>query len=272
MLFEELAEAKRDILLAMLVNAGFEGFEESELTLKACISKSAFSDEIVKPIVDLLYLKYTKSIIREENWNQIWESDFTPVEIFTEKSSQPFVCIRAAFHKPDARFRYDIVITPKMSFGTGHHPTTHLMVALMASINFENKKVIDFGTGTAILAILAEKLGAKNITGIDCDDWSINNATENIHDNNCHLINIVKATTIAAGTRANIILANINLNIIAENIQNIKVAGNKGATFLFSGVMAHDEKKLLYLLGHQNFDVIKIEKMENWLAVLAHSK
>ena len=117
---------------------------------------------------------YKYSIIEDRNWNEEWESQLDPVVI------NNFVGIRASFNKPIKNVEHEIIITPKMSFGTGHHATTFLMIGLMKKINFKNKKVLDFGTGTGMLAILAEKLGATSVLAIDYDEWSINNALENI--------------------------------------------------------------------------------------------
>ena len=156
-----------------------------------------------------------------------------------------------------------------MSFGTGHHATTHLMVAHMSEIDFENKTVIDFGTGTGVLAILAEKLGAKNIIGIDNDDWSINNAKENVEVNNCHYIKLEHAETITEGLKADIILANINLNIIKENIQAIIAAAERDATFLFSGIMLHDQNNIENILKGVGVKMESVHQKDGWLLLKA---
>src|SRR5690606_33392004 len=135
-------------------------------------------------------------------------------------AGKPFVHIRAGFHPPNQEAAHELVITPKMSFGTGHHPTTWLVVQAMAEFDFNNKTVIDFGTGTGVLAILAAKMGAKQVVAIDHDDWCIENARENFEANNTTDIILEKADQLS-GKPADIILANINLNVIRENLNTL---------------------------------------------------
>ncbi len=266
-LFEKIDEVKKDMLIAMLGNIGYDGFEEEENLLKAFIPKINFDKNLLDNLIDIKQIKYLKSVIKEKNWNEIWEADFTPIEIYNPITSKPFVCIRAGFHKAQKSFEYDIIITPKMSFGTGHHPTTHLMVEQMSQINFHGKSVIDFGTGTGVLAIIADKMGSAHITAIDCDDWSVNNAIENVKNNNCKNISVIKAETIKDIYKGDIILANINLNIITDKISEIKNACHAGATILFSGIMEHDEKNIIEVLKNAQIKITHIFKRENWLAI-----
>jgi ribosomal protein L11 methyltransferase len=219
-------------------------------------------------IVDIDTKEYTKSFIKKENWNAIWEADFEPIEVNYPNSTTPFVYIRAGFHPPKNGFTYDISITPKMSFGTGHHPTTHLVVEQMSNINFEGKTVIDFGTGTAVLAILAEKMGAKDILGIDIDDWSIENSEENAKVNGCNKIRLLKAETIPNVEKVDVILANINLNIISENIKAIKAAIKTGGTILFSGIMLHDKSKIISVIENESITIKEIIERDKWLALM----
>src|SRR5205085_7037613 len=137
-----------------------------------------------------------------------WEKNFERVII------DDFVAIRAPFHKPIQKVTHEIVITPKMSFGTGHHATTFMMIQQMQDVDFKNKKVLDFGTGTGILAILAEKLGATKITAIDNDEWSISNANENIKTNNCRNIQLLLSDSPMLSQKFDVILANINKSVI----------------------------------------------------------
>jgi ribosomal protein L11 methyltransferase len=130
-----------------------------------------------------------------------------------------FVAVRADFHEPIKDVKYEIIITPKMSFGTGHHATTYMMMEQMRDANFTDKIVFDFGTGTGVLAILAEKMGAKKIMAIDSDEWSIENANENIKRNNCTAIELQLTNTADVKSEFDIILANINKNIILENLE-----------------------------------------------------
>ena len=268
-LFEGLTTDKKDILIALLSDAGFEGFEEGEGSLKAFIPQPLFDQYLFDSIIEVANVKYLQSIIKKTNWNEQWEADFHPVEVINPVTSKPFVYIRASFHKAAPAFEHDIIVTPKMSFGTGHHATTFLMVLNMQGMDFKGKTVIDFGTGTGVLAILAEKLGAASVVGIDCDDWSIDNAKENVAANDCTKISVVKAETIPGNYKAEIILANINLNIIASNMKAIKAACLPGTKLLFSGIMVHDEKNILEVLSMGGLTILEVYRRENWLAIFA---
>jgi ribosomal protein L11 methyltransferase len=267
--FSPITETQSEILIAQLNEIGFDGFEEETNELKAFIPSANFDESIFNLIVDINTLKYTKSIIKKENWNAIWEADFEPIEVAYPNSSKPFVYIRAGFHEAKEGFEYDIVVTPKMSFGTGHHATTFLMVQQMSQINFTGKTVIDFGTGTGVLAILADKMGASQILGIDCDDWSIENAEENAGINNCENIRLLKAETVPPQKeKVDIMLANINLNIISEHILAIKAAVKSNGIILFSGIMLHDEPNIINVIEKEGIIIKEIFKRDNWLAIM----
>ncbi len=265
--FTDITVEQSDILLAQLSEIGFDGFEETPSELKAYIPTNIFDEnlfsDIISPEID-----YTKTIIKKENWNSIWETSFKPIAIDNLETNKPFVYLRAAFHLPNIAYQYDIIVTPKMSFGTGHHATTFMMIQQMSKLNFKNVIVIDFGTGTGVLAILAEKLGATNITAIDCDEWSIENAKENLSENNCTKTNIILANTIPPQRKADIILANINLNIITENIQAIKNNSDTEATILFSGIMLHDKENCIKVIEKQKITISEIMEKDGWLAFL----
>ncbi|MFN0082664.1 MAG: 50S ribosomal protein L11 methyltransferase [Ferruginibacter sp.] len=267
--FENIEKSQSELFVALLADIGFEGFEEESKSLKAFIKSTELDELLFNKVIDINNFKYSKSIIKQQNWNEKWEADFEPVKVFHPTTNIPFAYIRANFHKVDPAFLYDISVTPKMSFGTGHHATTHLMVAHMSEIDFKNKSVIDFGTGTGVLAILAEKMGAEKILAIDNDEWSITNAKENIEVNKCTGINILQAETIPEGKKADIILANINLNIIKANIDAIKNAASFGTVFLFSGIMLHDEEKIIETLKGLEIIIKHVFKKENWLSILA---
>jgi ribosomal protein L11 methyltransferase len=267
--FTSITETQSEILIAQLNEIGFHGFEEDTNELKAFIPLENFDDNLFSSIIGINDLKYTKSFIKKENWNAIWEADFEPIEVEYPDSSKPFVYLRAGFHEAKEGYEYDIVVTPKMSFGTGHHATTFLMVQQMSQINFVGKTVIDFGTGTGVLAILADKMGAKQILGIDCDDWSIENAEENAAVNHCKNISLLKAETIPTqAEKVDIMLANINLNIISENIFSIKDALKPNAIVLFSGIMLHDEPNIINVIEKEGFIIKQIFKRDNWLAIM----
>lgn len=179
-----------------------------------------------------------------------------------------FAGIRASFHKPLQSVEHEIIITPKMSFGTGHHPTTFLMIELMQKINFENKKVLDFGTGTGVLAILADKLGATSVLAIDYDDWSINNASENIDANNCKGIITEQRNNIIGISFVDIVLSNINFNVLEENAKNISVILNPGGVLIISGILSGDENKIVAVFVKNGLVKKQISQNSGWLGVV----
>ncbi len=269
--FENIEDSQSELLVALLADIGFEGFEEESKSLKAFIKSSEFDQFLFDKVIEINDVKYSTSIVKQQNWNEKWEADFEPVKVLHPTTNTPFAYIRANFHKADPAFLFDISVTPKMSFGTGHHATTHLMVAHMSEIDFVGKSVIDFGTGTGVLAILAEKMGATKIVAIDNDEWSITNATENLKENDCTKTELVLAETIVVDHKAQIILANINLNIIKANIISITGCAQENAIFLFSGIMLHDEKNITDALEDGGLAIKAIFKKDGWLSILAHN-
>ncbi len=249
-------------LIALLSEEGFEGFEETGKTLKAFIKEEEWQEPRFNYIVKLFPgLDYCKAIVENKNWNEQWESSFEPVLV------SDFAAIRASFHEPIRTVRHEIVITPKMSFGTGHHATTYLMIEQMAVVDFAGKAVIDFGTGTGVLAILSEMLGAENIEALDNDEWSIDNAKENIAANGCKRIHLYKAETIVRGKKADIILANINLNVITANLGAIEAVCKPETIVLFSGLLATDKEIIIPKLESNHLLVTGVFVRNNWLAI-----
>jgi ribosomal protein L11 methyltransferase len=253
--------AKMELLVAFLAEMGYDGFEESGDGLDAFIPSDSFDAQALQTLLQGQGLNYSLQDIAPQNWNAIWESGFEPVVI------PGFVAIRAAFHTPLTGVQHEIVITPKMSFGTGHHATTYMMVQAMAQLGFSGMAVLDFGTGTGVLAILAEKLGAAEILAIDNDEWSIHNATENAQTNGCRHINIRQAEAMPVNGLFDIILANINLNVITANLAAIAAACKPGANVLLSGFLPEDEKILRPLLTQFGFQNIGTAQKDNWLCL-----
>lgn len=254
--FHDLEPEQQELLFAHLVEAGYEGFvqedsfgEENAHDLKAFITEKNFDKELLNEIAYKYQLSYDEQIIPEQNWNAVWESNFQPVIVDDFVHGTPWAAIRAEFHSPVAGVEHEIVITPKMSFGTGHHATTYMMIRQMREINFAGKAVFDFGTGTGVLAILAEKLGAKNILAIDNDDRSIANAAENIERNSCSRIKLEKAGNLLADEQFDIILANINRNVILDNFSSLVKKLSPGGIILLSGLMIEDEADILAEAG-----------------------
>ncbi len=254
---------ENEILLALLCHAGFESFEETDLALKAFIKEEGFTEDSIEEILKIVPAKYTITVVPQQNWNAQWESSFEPIRV------NDFVAIRAGFHQPIKDVQHEIIITPKMSFGTGHHATTYMMIEQMQALDLTGKTVVDFGTGTAVLAILAEKMGAAKIDAIDHDEWSIENSMENIASNSCNKINLIKADTIPAGPVYDIILANINLNIITQNLGALKAVSKKGTLILLSGFIKPDEPTISRSLLEYGITVIHAINKGEWLCLLA---
>lgn len=267
--FFEADYANQDILIALLSEINFSGFEQEDHELRAYVPFDVFDRPAFEQIISSLGISYQQSIIEERNWNSEWEAGFQPVIIPDPKTGEAYATIRANFHSPASNIPFEIIITPKMSFGTGHHATTWMMVQFMSMINFKNKRVIDFGTGTGILAILAEKLGAVDILAIDCDDWSIQNTIENIATNNCDVIHVLKSYTIKGEADADIILANINLNVLVDQMHTIKLACKRNATVLLSGILVSDQNQLSGTLAEHGFEEMEWLTKDRWAAVLA---
>ncbi|MDX1953898.1 MAG: 50S ribosomal protein L11 methyltransferase [Chitinophagaceae bacterium] len=257
--FKGLSPEKVDILIATLSEAGWEGFEETEDRFSAYIPEEKFQEEELKEMAGTD--PYTITTVPYINWNQRWESSFEPVLV------DDFCAVRAGFHAPVENVRYEIVITPKQSFGTGHHATTWLMMKRMEQIDFTGKKVFDFGTGTGVLAILAEKAGAMEVLGIDNDTWSMENAAENGEANNCYQIRWELADRVPAEGKFDIILANINKNVITGHFKSLADRLTSGGTLLLSGLLTTDEEDIL--AGAQHVGLKFMDRMERagWICL-----
>lgn len=259
--FAELQPEQKEILIAQFADAGFEGFEETENGLDAFISKKIFDTVLVNEIAAKYNLSYTSENIAAANWNAIWESNFDPVVV------EDYVVVRAGFHAPVSDKKFEIIITPKMSFGTGHHATTYMMMQMMREIEFADKTVFDFGTGTGVLAILAEKEGAASVIAIDNDDWSIENAAENFEMNACKKIQLEKASSVFPEKKFDIILANINKNVILENFSALNSQLNKGGNLLLSGLLEGDREDILKIAVQNKLVLFKELNKKNWICL-----
>ncbi|NCI46065.1 50S ribosomal protein L11 methyltransferase [Sediminibacterium soli] len=254
-------EAQRALLVAGLSELGYEGFEETDDQLKAYVPENRFAENGLQQFLKEYDLPYSKSVIRQQNWNALWEAGFEPVQV------DDFVGIRAAFHPPIKGVMHELVITPKMSFGTGHHATTWLVMQLMRGIDFSGETVFDFGTGTGILAILAEKLGASELLAVDYDDWCIENATENLLLNGCRNITIEKLDNADAGRIFGIVLANINRHIVLDNLGAIRRSLAPGGDLLLSGLLTADENDILSACRAQDFHHVETRERNGWIAI-----
>lgn len=259
--FREIAIEKQDILIALLSAMGFDGFEQNDNTLVGFIDENDFDETVFqKLLLAQSDTTYTLEKIKEENWNAIWESNFMPVYV------DNFVGIRADFHPPIEHVQHEIRITPKMSFGTGHHSTTYMMMKAMQSIDFSAKKVLDFGTGTGVLAILASKLGAQQVWAIDNDQWSIDNAQENLESNQIHNVVVEKRDDANMNTGFDIILANINKNVILENlpflVQNLHP---ENGILLLSGLLVEDQKDIEDACQPYAIRLVATDQHKQWI-------
>lgn len=227
---------ERDVLIAKLAEAGCEGFEELERYLNAYAPESNEIIERVESIIREHGLISSHRIIESQNWNAIWEASFDAVIV------PGFCTVRAPFHLP-ADTPLEIVILPKMAFGTGHHATTRLMMQAMRDIDFDGREVLDFGTGTGILAILARKLGATTVMAIDIDEWSVRNAIENVSSNGANSITVLQGDISVLQDNAcfDVILANINRNVLLESMPALRKKTNPGGTLLLSGILQSDQ-------------------------------
>ncbi|HVY74697.1 MAG TPA: 50S ribosomal protein L11 methyltransferase [Puia sp.] len=260
-------EQESDMLVAQLSRIGFEGFEEEEGLLHAFIPEMFYAEEeLIKQLQQAAGNSenknplFTRRRIEPRNWNADWEKDFQPVVI------DDFCAIRAAFHDPIPGVQYELQITPKMSFGTGHHATTYLMIEAMRSLDFSGSTVLDFGTGTGILAILAEKLGAASVRAIDNDDWSIENARENLKVNKATAISLAKKDNLIEEGVFDIILANINLRVLLDSMGEMRQHLALKGVIMASGVLQTDEQELSEAARKAGLVMQVLGIRDNWMS------
>lgn len=252
-------------LIAHLSFMDFDGFEERDSKLISYIKEENLDVDLLNLLISRYKLKYEKSVIEDQNWNALWESNFEPVEV------DDFCGIRAEFHPSFTDKEYEIIITPKMSFGTGHHATTYMMISEMRKINFINRTVADFGIGTGVLAILAEKLGSRGVWATDNDDWSIENAAENIEKNGCKNVKIEKAEGFRGNQQFDIILANINKSVITANADDLLLRLKNQGVLLLSGLLQNDEKDIIDIFTLRNLQHISTLIKNQWICLLFRS-
>lgn len=253
---------ERDVLVAVLAEVGYDGFEELEDSLLAYIGKQAFDEVLLRELAAAYSFVYEASEVQERNWNAIWEAGFEPVVV------ADFCAIRAHFHEPIMSVQHEIVITPKMSFGTGHHATTQLMILAMRGLDLQEKDVFDFGTGTGVLAILAERLGAGRVVAIDNDEWAVNNSAENVERNGCSRIELALASEPKEVTgQFDVVLANINRHILLEYMGDLHAALHQDATLLMSGLMEADEEVMLPAITAAGLKAERVTRLNGWIAI-----
>lgn len=260
-----------EILMAELGELGFESFVETDEGLEAYIQEDIFDDMAVKQMLENYAARTAisyqfKKIIRQ-NWNEEWEKNFQPIQIGEQ------IFVRADFHEPMPDFPYEIIITPKMSFGTGHHETTSMVMEHQLTIDHTNKKVLDVGTGTGILAVLASKLGAAQISAFDIDEWSVENTIENLQLNNVSNVSVRQGTIEdEPKDRYDIVLANINRNILLNQIPVYVTFLKKGGDLIVSGFYEKDIADIQTVAESVGLKKIAQLSKNNWAAVVFNSQ
>jgi ribosomal protein L11 methyltransferase len=254
-----------EILVAELGEKPFESFIETEFGVTAYIQKDLWSEDVLEDIFILnspeFTISYTIEEIEQVNWNEEWEKNFDPIDVDGKCH------VRAPFHpKTDAEF--DIVIEPKMSFGTGHHETTHMMIQHLLETDLVNKKTLDMGCGTAILAILAEMKGAKPIDAIDIDNWCYLNSVENAERNNCSHISVFEGDAdLLKGKKYDVIIANINRNILLNDIPLYASCLNAKGLLFLSGFYNEDIPAIDASCSEFNLKLEKTIERNNWVSL-----
>lgn len=254
-----------EILIAQLSQLGFDSFQENNDGISAYIDSSVLSTVKVQDIQILnsteFNISFESNNVKKQNWNIKWESNFEP--IYVDK----ICCVRAPFHKK-SNFKYDLVIEPKMSFGTGHHETTSMMISFILANSFYNSSVCDIGSGTAVLAILAEKRGANRIDAIDIDNWCYLNSIENIKRNNSENINVYEGEVEKLiHFKYDNIFANINLNVLLADIPIYSKMLNKDGVLYLSGFYKKDINSIEKVAEISNLSLVDSKVKNQWVAL-----
>jgi ribosomal protein L11 methyltransferase len=254
-----------EILIAELGYTGFESFVETEEGVTAYIKKEEWKAAILHDIQilnsDEFEINYTFEEIKQVNWNEEWEKNFKPIVVDD-------VCtVRAPFHdKPITK--YDIIIEPKMSFGTGHHETTHMMLQHILNNEFENKSVLDMGCGTGVLAILAEMKGAKPVDAIDIDNWCYLNSLENVKRNNCKHVTVYEGdSSLLEGKAYQVIIANINRNILLADMSKYAACLQKEGVLFLSGFYENDIPIIGAECNKHKLNLVETIERNNWVSL-----
>lgn len=256
-------ELQAEIILATLCNLTLDGAEQTDSALIIYLPEIHFNESQIKEALGSEQCNFEVETIQAQNWNALWESNFEPIQINND------IGVRAHFHPSFENCTYEIVITPKMSFGTGHHETTQMMLSFINELNIKDKKVLDFGCGTGVLAILAKMKGASNTIGIDNDPWCIENAKENCIVNHCEDILICDTSLSSLHDKFDIILANINLNVLLNSMPTLKKLLTSNGTLILSGILVTDLPIMTETLKSHSFEIVG-EKIKNtWASIHA---
>lgn len=255
-----------EILIAGLAEIGYESFEETDFGVKAYIHSKSYKQEEIDNLSilkgDEFAISYSVSHIKNQNWNEVWESSYEPVMIKNQ------IYIRASFHAENKSVKYQLLIEPKMSFGTAHHETTSLMMELLLDLKMEGKNVLDMGCGTGILAILSEMMGSSKILAIDNDLNAFENTLENITKNKCRHINVEMGGVEKITGNFDFILANINKNILLSDMKDYVTHLNNQGRILFSGFYEEDMADIKKQANTHNLTFEKHLKKNRWVAAI----
>ncbi|OPB97846.1 50S ribosomal protein L11 methyltransferase [Elizabethkingia occulta] len=261
----EPVEPWNEILMAELIEQGFDSFTENPDGILAYIQAELLNEEELKNQWllnhDDVKISYTYKEMPNINWNEEWEKNFQPINV------EDKVLIRAEFHESQG-FEEEIIIQPKMSFGTGHHATTYLMIQQMMDMDFQGKKILDMGCGTSVLAIYAKKKGASDVLGIDIDEWAVENSRENAERNNTPMRVELGTADNLGQEKFEIILANINRNILISDIPRYVEVLEPGGSLLLSGLCFFDVDDILQVCEEQNLQLQKKLQREEWVSLL----
>ncbi len=258
-----------DVLAAELGEIGFESFVENEDGILAYISEqlydeTALAGKLKEFPIENVGIHYTQQLIESKDWNEEWEKNyFKPIRIGQE------CIIRASFHEPEPGYAFNIIIDPKMAFGTGNHETTFLMISEMLKLDLEGKDLLDMGCGTAVLAILAKMKKASKVVGIDIDEWAYNNALENVHLNHTDDIQLALggAEQIPAFGMFDVVFANINRNILLNDMQHYAGSMKPGALLFMSGFYTQDIPVIKAECERNSLNFLSYAEKNNWVAV-----
>ena len=254
-----------EILIAQLSQLGFDSFQEHENGISAYVDSKISSEIDLKDIQILnteeFKISFEITSVEKQNWNIKWESNFEPIYV------DNICCVRAPFH-PKSDYKYDLVIEPKMSFGTGHHETTSMMISFILANEFTNSYVCDIGSGTGVLAILAEQRGANKIDAIDIDNWCYLNSLENIERNNSKNINVYEGEVEKLkNLRYDSIFANINLNVLLNDISTYAKMLNKNGVLYLSGFYKKDINKIEQEAKNSSLKLIETKQKNDWVSL-----
>ena len=260
------AEMAREILVAELGALNFESFVNTDDGLQAYVQEEDFDEQEVRALYILespdFAIEMEVKTIEQQNWNAEWEKNFEPIEV------EGRCVVRAPFHE-EKEVDFDIVIEPKMSFGTGHHETTHQMIAQLLDIDVSGKRVLDMGCGTGILAILACMKGASSITGIDIDEWAYENTLENVRKNKCsHIIVKQGGAELLKNCSYDVILANINRNILLNDMEAYTKTMKVGSQIAFSGFYTSDISHIDAKARSLGLRLLRQSEKNNWAALV----